>query len=162
MLNLFGALGALGRILPGYVEGQRQAVQDNWTDLNQYNQVQHGQLSNAFDEAIFNPRVSSSYDAAENSRMGVLQNDANLQLQQAMFPGMLQSAHLQSLYQPSLTAMQNTGQLGYLMRLIQQLYGGGGQQMPMQQMPMQQAQLSGIFQQYPQQPQLPSGVSWSR
>lgn len=156
MLNIFGALGALGRILPGYVEGQRQAVQDNWTDLNQYNQVQHGQLANAFDEAVFNPRVSASYDAAENSRMGVLQNDANLQLQQAMFPGMLQSAHLQSLYQPSLTAMQNMGQLGYFAQLMQQLYGG--QQM----MPMQQSQLNPLLRQFPQQPQLPSGVSWPR
>lgn len=54
----FSFLGGLASLLPGYVQGQRQAIQDNWQDLMNYNQVQSGQLSNAFTEATWQPRLS--------------------------------------------------------------------------------------------------------
>lgn len=54
-MNLLGTISQFGRLLPGYIQGERMAVQDNWNDLNQYNQVQRGQIQNAYDEAVFNP-----------------------------------------------------------------------------------------------------------
>lgn len=90
--NLFGAIGALGRLLPGYVQGERQAVQDNWQDLQNYNQVQAGQLQNAFDEQVFDDRVDMmgfNRDNAENNANNLLMQTL---MQQAMFPGAYQGA----------------------------------------------------------------------
>lgn len=112
MLNIFGALGAVGRLLPGYVQGERQAVQDNWNDLNQYNTVQHGQMQNAFDEALFNPRLSQGYDQAANSRMGVYQNAMNSTLARLAFPGAALTSVIDSMMRPQLHAGQLAAQMG--------------------------------------------------
>ena len=40
--SLGSVVGALGSLLPGYMQGERQAVQDNWADLNYYNKAQAG------------------------------------------------------------------------------------------------------------------------
>lgn len=69
MLNIFGALGQVARLLPNYVQGQRQAVQDNWADLNQYNQVQAGQLTNMATERTMPWYFNMYADAANNSRI---------------------------------------------------------------------------------------------
>lgn len=111
-LNIFGALGAIGRLLPGYVQGERQAIADNWNDLNQYNQVQSGQMQNAFDEAMFNPRLSMGYDAAANSRMGVYNNGMDLNVKRMGYPGAMQSATIGSMLGPQLYAQMLMGQLG--------------------------------------------------
>lgn len=112
MLNIFGALGAIGRLLPGYVQGERQAVQDNWNDLNQYNTVQHNQMQNAFDEMLFNPRVSQGYDQAANSRMGVFQNGMNLNAARMAYPGAMLTAAIDSILRPQVQARLLTGSLG--------------------------------------------------
>ena len=64
----FGSLfSAIGRLLPGFVEGERLAIRDNWNDLNQYNQVQQGQMDNAFQFATFEPRLNNVwYQSAVN------------------------------------------------------------------------------------------------
>lgn len=46
-------LGGVLQLTPGYMEGRQQAIKDNWQDLNNYNQVQAGQMANAFTEATF-------------------------------------------------------------------------------------------------------------
>lgn len=46
-------LGTLAQSVPGYMEGHQQAIKDNWQDLSNYNQVQAGQMANAFTEATF-------------------------------------------------------------------------------------------------------------
>lgn len=63
-MSFLGALGSLGRLLPGYMQGERQAIQDNWNDLNQYNKVQAGQLQNMFDENAMRDRLNMMHDAA--------------------------------------------------------------------------------------------------
>lgn len=67
----FGSLfSAVGRALPGFIEGERQAVRDNWNDLNQYNRVQAGQLENAWTEATWQPRLDNvHYQTANNDIM---------------------------------------------------------------------------------------------
>lgn len=84
---MFGFLGALGRMLPGYMQGERMAVQDNWNDLNQYNKVQAGQIQNAFDEAAFNPRLSSLMNAAEQTDYQTDMARMTRDTSAAMFPG---------------------------------------------------------------------------
>ena len=54
----------VGRLLPGYMQGERQAIQDNWNDLNQYNKVQAGQLQNMFDENAMRDRLQMLKDNA--------------------------------------------------------------------------------------------------
>lgn len=63
-MNFLGALGAVGRLLPGYMQGERQANADNWNDLNQYNKVQAGQLQNMFDENAMRDRLQMLKDNA--------------------------------------------------------------------------------------------------
>ena len=67
--NFFGALGAFSRALPGYVQGERMAVQDNWNDLNQYNKVQSGQIQNAWDEAVL---ILVSHESTTKRRCRIL------------------------------------------------------------------------------------------
>lgn len=65
----FSFLGGLANLLPGYIQGQRMANQDNWQDLMNYNQVQQGQLGNAFTEATFQPRLDTFRDYAVKSNL---------------------------------------------------------------------------------------------
>ena len=62
--NLGSVVGALGSLLPGYMQGERQAVQDNWADLNYYNKAQAGQLQNMYDERVMNDRINMAHDNA--------------------------------------------------------------------------------------------------
>lgn len=64
MSFLGGLFQSFGRLLPGYMQGERQAVQDNWNDLNQYNKVQAGQLQNMFDENAMRDRLQMLKDNA--------------------------------------------------------------------------------------------------
>lgn len=106
MFNFFGALGQLGRMLPGYMQGERQAVQDNWKDLQNYSQVQASQLGNLFTEATFNPRVNMQYDAAAQSRMATEQAGMQNEYYQAAHPGRLEAAAITGQFAP-LFATQN-------------------------------------------------------
>lgn len=58
-------LGALGSMLPGYIKGRQQAIQDNWNDLFSYNKAQAGQLQNMFDENAMQDRLNMMRDAAK-------------------------------------------------------------------------------------------------
>ena len=113
--NLFAAIG---RALPGFVEGERMAVQDNWNDLNQYNKVQAGQLENAFTEQTFNPRMQIVYDAARNSGLGVLNNRMTTAQNWMLHPALMTRNYYASLYAP-----QNA-------QLEQQMLAGMYRQMP--------------------------------
>lgn len=61
-------------LFSGYVEGRRKAIQDNWTDLTNYNSVLGGQLQNAFNMETFDDNVSMSRDNAQNSRANTAYN----------------------------------------------------------------------------------------
>lgn len=56
--------GALS-MTPGYIQGRQQAIKDNWSDLNQFNQVRAGQLGNLFNEATFDDR----WNVGRNQRL---------------------------------------------------------------------------------------------
>ena len=133
MLNIFGAFG---RLLPGYVQGERQAIQDNWQDLSNYNSVQAGQIQNAWNESIFNPSLSMVYDQMLASEMGLLNNGMDLLVNQMAFPGRLGQAGAFSAYGPLAQAgayaemMQNWQFPDYL---GQAANPGVAQQQPIQQ-----------------------------
>lgn len=85
----FGSLfAAVGRALPGYVEGHRAAVKDNWNDLNQYNQVQAGQFDNAWTEATWEDRLANVDMQRRNNALGLLRNTMVAGLDIAAYPGM--------------------------------------------------------------------------
>lgn len=125
--NLFAAIG---RTLPGFVEGERMAVQDNWQDLNQYNRVQAGQLQNAFDEAVFQPRIDMVYDQGKLS--GITLTNTGMQLAQnmAMHPALMAEAQAASLYAPQLALLKQQAQQQLLARMASgafpQMGWGGG------------------------------------
>lgn len=82
----FSFLGGLANLLPGYVQGQRQAIQDNWQDLMNYNQVQQGQLSNAFTEATWQPRMDMFQDAWLNDLLNTYGNIADARQKEILRP----------------------------------------------------------------------------
>lgn len=108
MLNFLGAIASL---LPGYVQGRRQAISDNWQDLQNYNNIQAGQLSNAFTSATFEPRLDMFVDNVRRNNL-LLRNDImNTNIKRAYYPGQLdvgwawsQNAGLNQYYQ---NLMQN-------------------------------------------------------
>lgn len=49
-------------IFSGYLNGIRQANQDNWTDATNYNKVLQGQMQNAYSMATFDPAVNMAWN----------------------------------------------------------------------------------------------------
>lgn len=108
MLNFLGALSSL---LPGYIQGRRQAIQDNWQDLQNYNNVQAGQLSNAFTEGTWQQRMDMMNDAAYNSGMNTINNGMNTAIRAAYFPGQYYQGNIWSMFAPQQTYQSNLMQL---------------------------------------------------
>ena len=105
MLNLFGAIATgLGRMLPGYLNGYRMAIQDNWNDLNQYNKVQQGQIQNAWSEAAFNPSYNQLLADTAMHQMNAIDAGGELGIKQLQWPGRAAQAAMMSSAAPGLTA----------------------------------------------------------
>lgn len=123
----FGSLfAAVGRALPGYVEGHRAAVQDNWNDLNQYNRVQAGQFDNAWTEATWEDRLANVDMQRKNNALGLLRNTMVTGLDIAAYPGMYTQRDAMSANMPWVmdnywrlfdTAMQRGAQMGMMPQL---------------------------------------------
>lgn len=99
---LDGFFSSIGQILPGYIEGRQQAIEDNWKDLDQYNKTQAGQLDNMFTEQTMDERLGMMADAANNSYMGMLNNAMMLDVNKAYQPGRLNFGAGFSAYSPYL------------------------------------------------------------
>lgn len=137
----FGSLlGALSRTLPGYMEGDRQAVQDNWRDLNQYNQVQAGQLGNMWTEATWLPRLTMATNSAWDSTMNTAGNLMDLGTKYAYWPASLYQGQAVSQMAPWTAPLQAQLQYGTLQQAMRGLsnpemwpllMGMMGQQFPM-------------------------------
>lgn len=152
MLNLGGIFGALGRMLPGYMQGERQAIADNWQDLQNYNTVQAGQIQNAFQELTFPLAYNIYGDKAAQSRLQTLGGSMDLASRLLGLPGEFQSARISGQYSPLLRQAQAQRQLTapdfttMFNQLLQNPFGGGlfnQQQIPLtteQQIRQQQAQ----------------------
>lgn len=121
MLSL-NFLGALSSLLPGYIQGRRQAIQDNWQDLQNYNNVQAGQLSNAFTEATFQPRLDMFVDNARRNNAATLRavDDYNL-YHYGVLPGLMDQYSMWS---------NNAGLNQYYQNLLQNKANQAGLAMP--------------------------------
>lgn len=93
----FGSLfTAIGRALPGYIEGRQKAVEDNWNDLNQYNKVQAGQLQNAWTEATWDPALTNVWLQMVNNTMATANSGMSTAERVAQHPGRMTGAYLYS------------------------------------------------------------------
>lgn len=108
MLNFLGALSSL---LPGYIQGRRQAIQDNWQDLQNYNNIQAGQQANAFTEATWQPRLDMFYDNARLNNLRLLQGGMGTALMAAGFPRQYWNAQMGNMYGPAIDNMNYMAQL---------------------------------------------------
>lgn len=136
-MNFGSLLGAISSVLPGYIQGQRQAVQDNWRDLEEYNKTQQGQYANAFTAATWQPRLSMFYNSKYNSDFNTLGNFYNLMQKQAWQPYNMSMAGAFSQAAPymapemvmqTMKAWQNVGKYGMfpgLGGLLNMAMGGG-------------------------------------
>lgn len=105
-MNFGSIFGGLARVLPGYVQGQRQAVQDNWTDLMNYNKTQMGQLENAFTEATFGPRLDMLHNEVRNSDITTAMNGLQFGQFLTRFPADLQSNFYYQQWYPQMMPYQ--------------------------------------------------------
>ena len=96
--SLLGIMGQLGRVVPNYVQGYRQAWQDNWNDANQYNQVQRGQLANLFAEAAFPYEYNMLADRAAMSRAQANQSVGNFGIYAQNYNNLLNLARQNAWY----------------------------------------------------------------
>lgn len=109
---LGGFFSSIGRMLPGYLEGERQAVQDNWSDLSNYNKVQEGQLNNAFTEETFGDRADMMRTARNMSVNNMEQSYMNLDVNRAAQQARMQNALAMSAWAPMLSNLIAYGQYG--------------------------------------------------
>lgn len=114
-MNFGSLLGAVSRVLPGYMEGERQAVRDNWQDLQNYNNVQMGQLGNLFLEGTMPQRFQMFNDQANRSGMTVLNDLYNLGIQRAWAPARMYEGMAASMYAPYTAPLNARAQLQALM-----------------------------------------------
>lgn len=143
-MSFLGALGAVGRLLPGYMQGERQAVQDNWNDLNQYNKAQAGQLQNMFDENVMPDRIQIAKDNAMTNNYQRWAAGFDLGVKAAQYPLMLgqlgmQAGHFFPLQQMRWNMLQQQAAMAMNPRLAQQQSKGGRQGDA-----LQQAMLGGL------------------
>ena len=89
MSFLGGLFQSFGRLLPGYMQGERQAIQDNWNDLNQYNKAQAGQLQNMFDENAMRDRLQLLKDNVITNNFQQHAAGLDLGIKAAQYPLML-------------------------------------------------------------------------
>lgn len=112
MSFLGGFFSSLGSILPGFIEGERQAINDNWSDLKNYNVAQEGQLNNAFNEVTMPARINMMEDAAYGSYLNSLNSAMMYDLNAAYQPGRLAYGDAFSIYAPFIAPMINNAQMG--------------------------------------------------
>lgn len=112
----FGFLGNLSRALPGYIEGQRQAIQDNWQDLKNWNEVYSGQLGNMYANQTYPLRLSREYDLAMMSQYGREKSRGDIEQYRAYLPGAVRRAKIRgelapvneaALFQHTMNMMRN-------------------------------------------------------
>ena len=122
---LGGLFSAFGRMLPGYVQGERDAVKDNWADLKNYNEVQAGQLDNMFTEDTYDARINIMDAARDMKRDQATKSGMDLELFSELYPGMRAAYALQSQYMPMLTSRTLRLQ-GDQMGLLSDMYNNRG------------------------------------
>lgn len=142
-MSFLGALGAVGRLLPGYMQGERQAIQDNWNDLNQYNKAQAGQLQNMFDENAMRDRLQILNDNAMTNNYQRWAAGFDLGVKAAQYPLMLgqlgmQAGHFFPTQQMKWNMLQQQAAMAMNPKLAAQAQAGqqGGA--------LQQAMLGGL------------------
>lgn len=92
-----------------YVKGREMAIDRNWNDLNQSNQVEQGwlnndarQLNNWFAEDTYGDRLSSSNARGRIDQNSATGSDLNTEIARAGQPGALAQATMASDYQQAL------------------------------------------------------------
>lgn len=123
-MNFFGILGQLGRLLPGYAEGRRQAIQDNWQDLSNYNSVYKGQLQNAFGASTLEPQINNIWNASHIGELAARQAVGQYGLYRQAYPTLYQNAPTNAALQQQLSQ--------FLPQILPYLFGFGRPAQPEQ------------------------------
>lgn len=124
-LGSFGSfLGQVGRVLPGYVEGYRNAVKDNWSDMANYNTVEKGQIDNLYNMVTFGNDVDRSNYNTEIARLSLLRGAGDTGLYLAGYPGMLADRMAYSAFAPLTAGNRQAASWLESQWLINQLLSG--------------------------------------
>lgn len=115
----FNFLGGLSSLLPGYVEGREKAIRSNFQDMNDYNQVQQGQVSNLYDIATFRNNVERDNIQTELADLSADRNFADMVLYWMGFPGQIAQQQSFSMAAPYLFPTMYGSQLNQYRYLSQ-------------------------------------------
>ena len=96
-------------MLPGYMNGYRMAIQDNWNDLNQYNQVQSGQLQNLWTEAAMRPSYMQLLAETAMKQLGALNSAGEYRVNQPQWFGRTMRGAMLGAAAPEMTGLQIEG-----------------------------------------------------
>lgn len=91
-----------------YIEGRERAINRNWQDMSNYNNMQQGQLNNLFNLATFSPRVNREYEQTQKAALESRQNERVDALNELIMPYLRNQALYQNYW-----GMQAAPQLGY-------------------------------------------------
>lgn len=136
-MNFFGALGQLGRILPGYVQGRESAINSNWQDLSNYNKIYHGQLANAYDAATWEPQMQDRWKQSALLDLAAKQAEGNYMIWDQSLPQRIRDAIPQYELEQQYRSLLLQQMLQYMPGIIQNLTANG---MPVQMPPLQPPQ----------------------
>lgn len=89
-----------------YIEGRERAIDRNWNDMTQFNQVQKGQLDNMEALATFGPRVNATYEDTIAKSLANMQRERINALNDILFPGIAALAAARSALNGSLAGNQ--------------------------------------------------------
>lgn len=85
-MSFLSGFAGLAGLLPGYINGRRQAIQDNWADLKNYNDTKAGQINNLWSEATFPLDFSRAWDNTQMSNWATDLAGQNYALNKMIFP----------------------------------------------------------------------------
>lgn len=129
-------------IFSGYLNGMRTANEDNWKDLQNYNNIQKGQLDNAFKFATFDPAVRVAWNQGANSDynrlLSALTADSKIRTGQTY---MANGGPEATGYNSAMTARYNTG----LIPINASAEAAKGQATAQYTLPMTEAQYQGTL-----------------
>lgn len=119
-------VGAFSWLTPGFLQGRRMGIADNWQDKINYANVEQKQLNNLWDVATFPLDYSRSWDMTQLSNWSTDLAGQNYAINKLKFPLQVQQAMMQVMFGPYQEWLRNMA----LMRQGAQLAGGGMTKLP--------------------------------
>lgn len=123
-MSFLSGFAGLAGLLPGYINGRRQAIQDDWTDRFNWNRDYDEQLTNALNTATWGNQVELSDFARDNAYFQTRQNAINSRLYDYALPQYYAQILAGNAFAPILSVGNQFGNLAMMRMMMQGAYPG--------------------------------------